>query len=498
MRIAQVWIVVAFFTVTSSYARQVDPAARAIRDLVDSALVAPPELAADILLKLVERGKIVRPEWKRQVLETAWNLAPRAIYPLEIRAAVSITTDSDTGSLSAALRTGLSTAGLQSRIIAQLAKLDPKATREMFLQMAPPAAQSPDCLSDRYISHDAYFKALDDAVRTFSAEETKKGEPAKFLGENLRSLNSPEDFELSLQLLLRNDLGLNNNEFSLLIGSWVETLGRARFSDRLFSAGSITLADSLLSKGKQLELRGVPLKPAFRALRSYFVSHARAVRCGESQSNATRAEGVRVAFNKLAGLVMPDIPLITPEEIKAERFGERAKTTEYTSPSNSRVWELKVDYAHLRFGTEEQQAINDKQEREDGMKPYLTIQQRSTPEWNDEVLRFLNKLEGWSREFGQSSREIFFQKSEWHGALVYVVPDGQLRDAVLASYVRFLGSSPIRNESPPEWAMWLNRLITAGEVTDRRAWIDKIESAGDPSVAAYCRLARLGMLNPAN
>jgi hypothetical protein len=478
MRVAASWIVVALFAAASSFAHpQGGPAERAVRDLADSALLAPPELAADVLLKLIERGHILDSEWTREVIERAWSLAPRATYPFEIRHAVPIKTDSDTGSLSAALVTGLSTAGIQARVISLMAKLDPKATRDMFRQMSPPAAESPDCSADRYTSHRAYFKALEGAVRTFSPEETKKGEPARFLAEVLRSLTTPEDFELSLQLLLRNDLGVTNNEFALLIASWVETVGRARFTDRLFSAGSIPL----ISRAKELELRGVSAAAAFRAVRSYFVTHARGARCGESRSNAAAEEQARLAFNKLAGLVMPDVPLITSEDISAERFGEKAKTTIYTGPGNGKVWELKLDYARLRFGPEAQQAN------------YLTIEQRSTPEWSEQALRFLNKLESWSREFAQSDRELFFQKSEWHGALVYVVPDGKLRDAVLASYVRFLASSPIQRESPPEWAMWVNRLITAGEVADRRAWIGQIEAAGDPAVAVYCELARLGM-----
>ena len=114
------------------------PSERAIRDLADSALLAPPELAADVLLKLIGRGHIVDPKWKREALETAWTLAPRAAYPFEIEPAVPAATDSDPASLSAALAVGLSTAGIQARIISQMAKLDPKETRNMFLQMSPP------------------------------------------------------------------------------------------------------------------------------------------------------------------------------------------------------------------------------------------------------------------------------------------------------------------------------------------------------------------------
>jgi hypothetical protein len=488
--------IVAFTAITSILAStQVGPpttSERAIRDLADSALLAPPELAADALLKLIERGHIVDPKWKREVLETAWSLAPRAAYPFQIEPAVAAAEDSDPGSLSTALGTGLSTAAIQARIISQMVKLDLQETRNMFLQMSSPVTESPACSADRYASHRPYFEAMKVAAQTFSAEETKRGERFKFLAEGLRSLASPEDFELSFELL-QSDRGLANNEFAQLMSSWSEMLAGVRLSDRLFSSRSIEgIATPLIyGGGKQVELRGGSMALALRAFRTYFVNHARASRCGESESKVAEEEGIRVAFNKIVAVMMPDVPLIKTEEIKPEGFGERAKVVVYTGADNGKILELKSGYSHLRFGSEEQQAINDPERRPDGMKPYLTIEQRSTPEWNDEALQFLNNLERRSKELGQSNREIFFQKAELTSGLVYAAPEGKLRQIFLDSYVKFLTASPIEHESPPEWAMWLNRLLGAAEIPDRRAWLDQIEVVGDSAVSIYCRLARL-------
>jgi hypothetical protein len=217
-------------------------------------------------------------------------------------------------------------------------------------------------------------------------------------------------------------------------------------------------------------------------------------RCGESESRAAEEEGLRVLFNKRVApmplltpttegikpenigerakiaMALAAIPLITTEDIKSESFGEKAKVVVYTSTEHDKVREMKSDYSHLRFGSEEQ---------------------RGTPGWNDEALQFLNKLERWSRELGQPEREFFFQRAEWYGALVYAAPDGKLRQLFLDRYVKFLTSSPVERESPPEWVMWVNRLIGAAEIPDRSAWVDQIERAGDSAVAVYCQLARL-------
>jgi hypothetical protein len=71
------------------------------------------------------------------------------------------------------------------------------------------------------------------------------------------------------------------------------------------------------------------------------------------------------------------------------------------------------------------------------------------------------------------------------------VPEGILRQSLLEGYIKFLATSPVRHESPPEWAMWVKRLLGAAEVTDRRVWLDQIERVADPVIAVYARLARL-------
>jgi hypothetical protein len=167
-------------------------------------------------------------------------------------------------------------------------------------------------------------------------------------------------------------------------------------------------------------------------------------------------------------LAAPDIPQIAAEDIKPESFGAKAKVTVFDGAEDSNLRELKSDYARLRFGTFEK----------------------------DDALQFLNKLESWTRDARPSSREFFFQRAELHGALVYAAPEGQLRQLFLHSYVRFLANSAIKLESPPEWAMWVNRLISAAGISDRRAWLEQIEGAGDSVVAVYCQLARLGLASP--
>ena len=481
-----------------------------IQEIIDAAPGAPPELAADGLLKLVERGEITDSKQKRVIVEEAWYLAPKARYPFEIVSAVASATsiDSDPGSLRAALDPGMSIAGLQSRAIAQMGLLDPKVARELFLQMTPPQIESVDCSADRYTSHSSYFKALGTALQTFSPEETDAGERTKFLKNALRTMTSPEDLRLSLEVL-QSDTMLTDREFVELIDGWSRTLSEARFSDRAFSALPLAnLSNPVIEVAGQVKTKGGPAEVPMRALRTYFVKHAGAIRCADGPSRArpirpgapvtTTEDYILLIFNRAIANLALDIPPIRSEEIQQSGIGGSATVENYLPRGeNSKVWQIKLAYSELRFGTAEQQAINNKTRIPDGVqRPYLTLEQRSTAAWNEQALRYLTQLETWSRDFGESNREIFFQKSEWYGALLEIAPDGKLRDSLLKSYVNFLATSPIQRESPPEWVIWVNRLIDSKEVRDQKEWLNQIEASGDATLRLYVGLARLAMDKP--
>ena len=92
---------------------------REIRDLIDQTPAAPPELGADILLRLVEAGKIPDKKIKAEVLEQAFVLAGSARFPMRLIGATrhGSATDSDVGVRWRALRqrTGHSLAALPRR-----------------------------------------------------------------------------------------------------------------------------------------------------------------------------------------------------------------------------------------------------------------------------------------------------------------------------------------------------------------------------------------------
>jgi hypothetical protein len=106
---------------------------REIRELIDQIAAAPPELAADILLRLVEAGKIPDKKIKAEVLEQAFVLAGSARFPTRMIGATveGHDTDSDVGVRWVALLKGLDALSLRCRVIRTMLDIDRKRALEL-------------------------------------------------------------------------------------------------------------------------------------------------------------------------------------------------------------------------------------------------------------------------------------------------------------------------------------------------------------------------------
>src|SRR6185436_12329283 len=132
---------------------QVQKRSKEIQSLVGRAVIAPPELGADVLIRLVESKNITDRDWKIEVLEQAFHLAGRAKHPVKVIGTVPAAgnTDSDIGVLNMALNFKLDGLTLQCRAVREMLALDPKQARELFLEI--PALRLPALSCDDPIGY---------------------------------------------------------------------------------------------------------------------------------------------------------------------------------------------------------------------------------------------------------------------------------------------------------------------------------------------------------
>src|SRR5579863_3639162 len=117
----------------------------ALQSIADLATTAPPEFAADALLRIVESGKLADRNARRALVEQAFGLAASAKFGVRMNGLPGTVTDTASGSLSQAYALKLDVSSLQSRAVEDLLPLDASKARELFEQIVKPTLAPLTC-----------------------------------------------------------------------------------------------------------------------------------------------------------------------------------------------------------------------------------------------------------------------------------------------------------------------------------------------------------------
>src|ERR1700733_7616543 len=162
---------------------------RAIADLAGG---APPEFAADALLRLVESGKLADQNARRALVEQAFQLAASAKFQVRMEGLSGTTTDTASGSLNQAYGLKLDVLSLQSRAVRDMLPLDPSKARDLFGQMVKPTLAPLSCDDALVYEPSEFYRALSAVVNGgFAPKEKAKEEHINLLLESLSQTTSP-------------------------------------------------------------------------------------------------------------------------------------------------------------------------------------------------------------------------------------------------------------------------------------------------------------------
>lgn len=471
------------------------------RQLADLALAAPPELAADALIKLAEGPAAGSKEQRIEWLERAFTLAAQAKFPMRLMgAAMGVPTDSDIGTVMTALSPGLDTQSLQSRVVRAMLPLD--RAKAMTLFRSVPALDLPirSCQDTMVVEPAAYYDMVEAVYRLgFTAEERAEGRDIDLLRSAITRMRSPMEIFPASKIFLQEAL------FPALSESYVNALGQISSDDRSFTTSGASVLRVMEEAIKSASAAQVSSYPFLTAWRAFIVRHMHGTRCANNvnariptlvSSTAQTFDGGAQQFNSaLASLgdTSGNLRPIMPEEITASKVIEGKPAFMYWQTSVSQ--KMLDDLRHLRFGTPEQQAANNqKPRRQDGMAQYLTDEQRSTPEWEAEVRKYLKSLEDWRAHHDEDSAAFFHMSAINYSALTELMPPGVLRTTVLRNYLAFLTQSEMRKESPPEWFTYVNRLVQTPrqQTDDDKIWFrEELRATGDSVFIVYLNLREM-------
>ncbi len=372
-------------------------------DLLDRAAALPPELYADVVLRLAEANKLKVKE-PEQLLERVFLLAHQAKLAVQPRTNPELIAhmDSFPGVIHAAGLFRLDRLSIQVR--AAVALKSAKLYRE--IDPAPPPQTCDDPFSyqpDIYYEHLWRFPQLvPDAYRRITT--SSQLQPALHA---LGHLPHPDELAIFLAGALPE---IHDN--------W-----------RAFSANSLSTMQ---------ELRDYPnLLPAWRA---WFTSHMNGRRCTAPRENPSHQQAID-AFNNLS-----DTP-IDPKELKPSEIVKTPTFPEFWRSSKGQS--IITHYRELVFGRR---------------TAPLPETERRKSDWDSPLRSFLAELAEWKHGDDETPRAIFHQRATIHRALFPIVPPGPLLRKVIAEYITFLTLSPMRTEHPTEWLIYADRLRHESQV----------------------------------
>ena len=442
----------------------------AIEALATASRAAPPEFAADVLLRLSESSRIVDPEWRRELLEEAYLRAYASSEAYRVTA-VATPTDSRQGAQVAASDTALTRVSLQVRVAQMMVSIDAARAREMFewidLDLAPGTCDSP-----LVPAVDEYYTTLAFIARnTYPNDTTGRGDALRFLNLFLWRAHLPSEMPAVAVALRRFRPTIDEALFLESTFRWI--LESSARDPRSFSSRSLDLVTELMALEDADRRLGITNWNVTRALRDYLTAQFKGARCSDSlSSDGPTADSFNAALKRRD--VMPELiaPLAAGDTRPSRLLGIARIERYWRTPDARRLYEAG---ARLR-GPD---------------KSPVPIRVRLTEAWLTQAERLLTDLEQWTGSREALERDYLYQKAVLYTLLIDLVPQSALRTRMLRSYLEFLKHADRDRSSRTLWFAFADRLIELTHTADRRLVLNLLEESNHPVLSLYGRVDRL-------
>lgn len=430
-----------------------------IQSLVDLAGSAPPEFAADALLRIVESGRVENRDWKRELLRQAFDVAGRAQQPIRRVPIPGSQADTRSGARGAAMKLGLDALSLECRAIRDMLPIDPAQAREMFSTLAKPRLDPLSCDESLVYDADDFYGALQQIVSSaFTPAEREKDDHVHFLTTYLSGITAHAELAPAARAIAA--VNFTPAQFEVAEGVFLTKLETVAHDDRSFSVAVGPLQQAISSLALAAAHEGFSPQDIVRGFRKYLVSNLSGARCQDNVGVSTHAIAAGRAVDWFNTQFRGDAPAIQYDEIRPSSTEGSAKIEPYWQSADAK--QIMSDVKALRFSPQD--------------RP-LSGAERSTPEWKLALSEVLSKLENWQPGAEASEDDYFNEKAIVYEALLELTPAGDERDKILTAYVSFLAGSNMQQQSPVEW-FWHAR-----DTLDRL----RNTAGGDPAklLAAY-------------
>ena len=436
-----------------------------IQSVVDLARSAPPEVAADALIRVAALDQLSKPR-RVELLEQAFGLAPFAPQPYKRRTGLARSIG-PSGFLNRAYEQDLDTLSLQLRAVESLLPLAPRKAREHFMEIAPLRLPQLNCDDFLVYDVDRFYEVLGRvAGETFTAKEVRDEEPTKFLAGYITTVTSASQVAPVARLI--KVLPVKDSELQSLITAFAGALARISSDDRSFLYGASAAGaniQTLAGLCRRLQISPVIVLEGYR---QFLVNHLAGARCADDAKNMWVGSAASVASYFNEKLAIPPLQPIDVSATAPDKTAGEAKGLAWCDDPECRA--TRDQYLNLVF-------------RENGQAHQTG--EREKIEWQAKAREFLTAMAAWTQSTGLTAVEHFREKIGLYNELLIIAPNGPTREFVLQSMLEFLIQNRLPADNRMEWILTVNQL--AGRVGfDPAGWGDTADALrrGNDSVIA--------------
>jgi acetyl esterase/lipase len=422
--------------------------------LIDELRVAPPEFAADSMIKLSAHPEI-DDKWRAEILEEAFRIAFDAQHPYKLKDLSESQAQTRSGYKGLAFDLKMDRLSLQLLAILNMVRIDQKKARSLWGEMRKPKLEPLKCEETLLYDVADYYRAMVEmALKAFTREEMRIGEEIQFVDSHIVNIASPA--EATEAAVAITDLKTTPAQFNALVETYSRAIENVANDDRTFWFYSDKLSAAALALGGACERRGFPADFLLARYREYLVRQLSAPRCADNLAiDGKPARRPKFVTDLNAALDRYEyIPKITDDDAKPRKIDRAALFYPYWTTRRARSLIEKI-YV-LRFGQGPRQTTRAKSNKP--LEP-LSFEERQSSEWQYKLSDFLREMAEWKPEHEASRADYFHQKCRLFNELLELSPNSDMRLRMLDEYMAFLEQNRFECESFIEWYQHVSDLL---------------------------------------
>ena len=465
------------------------PASIPLDQLITMARSAPPEFAAEALIRIADLDQVAR-ERKIGLLEDAFQRAASAPIPYKRRPSI-VQVAGPAGFYNRAASQELDAMSLRLKVVRAMLQLDTARARAMFLRIPPIKLPQLKCEEFMVYDLDAFYDVLEHVSReSFTPAEVEKGEPFQLIQPYIAAISSPVQLPGAARLIAASNF--SDADFESLVSQFGKNMVKIMGDDRSFTFAAA--GPQIRAIVQAAEKRKMPTAPLLEAYRLYIVNNMSGNRCADDDMMVN--QGTSFAFADPRGVEKqgPD---------PAAYFNDHLRVPPFQEIKPNEVAPLKVEgVASGLRGCEDEICKAMVQQYNalifDQDRAAYPVAHRDTDEWKKQAADLLTAMAEWKSASPLAAPAHFRDKTSLYSDLANLQPNATARLQVLRAELTYVVKDKAAAQNREQWFLPINGMI--GRVTLDPMGLaplkDDLAKTNDPVVALFTELESLAPRRP--